>query len=207
MVFTVHAPWDCDLSTLAGQEGVLASLEFACDVDASVLVLHLPAAEHEKTWLAALEEPLRRANRAGIRLALENTVLTSPSDCNRVFCDLRQRYGPAAPVGLCLDVGHANLCEATRNDFVGFVDALDPALPIVHVHLHENWGDTDQHLVLFTGPAAHDDSGLRALVARLMGRAYHGVFILEQWPEPPELLVMASERLGRLLEAMGDVVV
>jgi sugar phosphate isomerase/epimerase len=109
-------------------------------------------------------------------------------------------------VGLCLDVGHANLCPATRNDYVGFLDALDPALPIVHVHLHENWGDTDQHLVLFTGPAARDDSGLRALVARLKRRAYHGVFILEQWPEPPDLLVMATERLGRLLEAMGDVV-
>jgi sugar phosphate isomerase/epimerase len=206
MVFSVHAPAQCNPRTLVGQEELGASLEFACDVDARLVVLHLPAGEHEQAWAEALKEPLRSANRAGLQLAFENTVLTAPRDCNRVFGDLRQRYGPDAPVGLCLDVGHANLCEATHNDYVRFVDALDQALPIVHVHLHENWGETDQHLVLFTGPLARDDSGLRALLGRLKGRGYRGVFILEQWPEPPELLVTARERLARLLEAMGDVV-
>jgi len=205
MVFTVHAPADCDPSTSAGQESLLESLEFACDVGASLVVLHLPVAERERAWVTALGESLGRAHRAGIRLALENMVYTTPRDADRIFSDLWQRHGRDAPVGLCLDMGHANLCPATRNDYVGFVDGLDPAVPIVHVHLHENWGETDQHLVLFTGPLARDDSGLRALIARLKARGYEGAFIFEQWPEPPDLLVMASERLGRLLEAMGGV--
>lgn len=84
------------------------------------------------------------------------------------------------------------------------LDAVDPAVPFLHVHLHENRGQTDEHLVLFTGPLARDDSGLRALLARLQVRGYQGAFIFEQWPEPPEQLVMASERLRRLLEAPGD---
>ena len=183
---------------------MLESFEFARDIGASLVVLHLPVAERERAWVAALEEWLGHAHRADIRLALENMVYTTPDDASRIFSDLWQRYGRDSPVGFCLDMGHANLCPATRNDYVGFVDALDPAVPIVHVHLHENWGETDQHLVLFTGPLARDDSGLRALIARLQARGYQGAFIFEQWPEPPDLLVMASERLGRLLEAVGD---
>jgi sugar phosphate isomerase/epimerase len=201
--FTVHAPWQCDPSAPAGKESLRSSLVFARDVGASLVVLHLPAAEHESRWISALAEPIDWANDARIELAFENTVLTSPNDCNRIFAEVRQRYGAEAPVGMCLDVGHANLSSATHNDYLGFLDALDPGLRIVHLHLHENWGETDQHLVLFTGPAGRDDSGVRGLLARLLRRGYQRAMILEQWPDPPELLVMAAQRLARLLEALG----
>jgi hypothetical protein len=38
-------------------------------------------------------------------------------------------------------------------------------------------------------------------VERLRGRHYQGAMILEQWPNPPEMLVEAA---GRLRELLGE---
>jgi sugar phosphate isomerase/epimerase len=101
-------------------------------------------------------------------------------------------------VGMCLDLGHANLCAATRNDYLGFIDQLEPEVPIIHVHLHENWGDDDSHLALFTGPAGQDGAGLRGFVQRMKQRGFSGSVILEQWPQPPSLLNQARQGLLQL---------
>jgi sugar phosphate isomerase/epimerase len=100
---------------------------------------------------------------------------------------------------MCLDLGHANLCRATRNNFLRYLDALAPEIPIIHVHVHENHGDADSHLTLFTGPSRENDAGVRAFLERLRWRDYGGALILEQWPSPPQLLVEATVRLRELL--------
>src|SRR5262249_21648532 len=102
-------------------------------------------------------------------------------------------------VGMCLDIGHANLCATTHNDYILYLDQLAPEVPVIHVHAHENFGEADSHLTLFTGPAREDDKAVRALLERLRRPAYRGVLILEQWPRPPELLVEAANRLRELL--------
>jgi sugar phosphate isomerase/epimerase len=112
---------------------------------------------------------------------------------------------PPGTVGMCLDIGHANLCAATRNDFLRYYDALAPAVPLFHLHIHENYGDADKHLTLFTGPAGEDDSAIRAFLERLHGRAYQGVMILEQWPDPPQLLVDADTRLRQILDGLNSI--
>src|SRR5208283_760872 len=88
---------------------------------------------------------------------------------------------------------------ATHNRYLEFVDRLDSRVPIIHAHLHENWGDADTHLPLFTGPAGRDDSGIRGLIERLRHRDFSGSIILEQWPDPPSLLNQARDRLLALL--------
>jgi sugar phosphate isomerase/epimerase len=198
MVFTVHAPWDSNPSDPWGRAQLRSSLDFARDVGARIVVQHLPSPEREAAWVASMADPVHWAEQAELVFALENTVETSPADVSRVLTSLRRQHGSNAPVTFCLDIGHANLCAATRNDYVGFFDALGPELPIVHMHLHENWGDQDQHLVLFTGPSAHHPEGVSSLLGRLRARDYRGVFILEQWPQPPELLLNAAERLKAL---------
>src|SRR5262249_20995721 len=135
--------------------------------------------------------PLAASN--GLRLAIENSVHTSPNDFNQLFVELcRQIPEPQrdllGSVGMCLDIGHANLCAATRNDYLRFIDELDGSIPIIHLHLHENWGDSDSHLTLFTGPSAQNDLGVRGLIRRLKQRGFSGSAILEQWPQPPSLL-------------------
>jgi len=113
-------------------------------------------------------------------------------------------------VGSCLDLGHANLCESTRNNYLRYIDSLDGRVEIIHIHLHENYGDRDSHLPLFTGPAGKDSSGIGidrpASSPQVCGR-----YNFEQWPDPPELLTEARERLlllakrpPYLLDALGE---
>ena len=144
---------------------------------------------------------LHYAAAAGLRLSIENTPHTTPADFNETFVCLGELDTvPSGTVGMCLDIGHANLCAPTHNNFIRYLDALAPEVPIIHVHAHENYGDADSHLTLFTGPARTDDTGVRAFRARLRRRNYHGAVILEQWPNPPQLLVEAALRLRSFLE-------
>jgi hypothetical protein len=61
--------------------------------------------------------------------------------------------------------------------------------------MHENYGDSDSHLPLFTGPAGKNVSGISDFISRMNGRGFSGSIILEQWPEPPTLLNEARDRL------------
>ena len=156
--------------------------------------------EGADTYARSLEPVLQHAAAAGLRISIENTPHTTPDDFNETFVCLRELDAvPAAMVGMCLDIGHANLCASTHNNFIRYLDALAPEVPIIHVHAHENYGDADSHLTLFTGPARADDAGVRAFLARLHRRNYRGALILEQWPHPPQLLVEAASRLRTLL--------
>ena len=101
-------------------------------------------------------------------------------------------------MGMCFDMGHANLCPTSRHDDLGYLRSLGLHVPIIHVHGHENYGDTDTHLPLFTGPSRDNDSGLRRLLQILRKQRFGGAIILGPWPGPPELLVNARNRLGAL---------
>lgn len=201
---SVHAPWWLDPRQPDALPELLEVQRFAFEIGARLLNIHFYLDQGPELLLRAIEPLIERLARAGQRLALENTVETSPEAINEVFALLRARRPDlAAHVGLCLDIGHANLCAATRNDYLAFVDRLAADLPIIHGHLHENWGDADTHLTLFTGPAAHDSAGIEGLIDRLLARGFAGAWILEQWPEPHELLDDARDRLLVLLQARG----
>ena len=197
---SVHAALASNPAEEVGRARLARDIELARDVGARVVNLHFATADFEsygRTMLALVDqlEPM------GITLALENTVATGPDDINRLFARLRA-LDPrrARGIGLCLDIGHANLYRGTHNDYLGFLDRLGPHVPIVHAHLHENWGEADTHLPLFTGPARQDPSGIAGLLARLRRRGFRGSLILEQWPLPPTLLAQARDRLRALDE-------
>jgi sugar phosphate isomerase/epimerase len=140
------------------------------------------------------------ASQAGLKLSLENTPETSPDDFNAVFGILGSMKEARDSVGMCLDSGHANLHHGTRNNFLQFVDLLGDHVPVIHWHAHENWGNIDSHIPLFQGPSARDASGLKLLLEKLHARGFRGAVILEQWPEPPELLVEACQKLNKLID-------
>ena len=198
---TVHAPLEINPLRDAEDGRLYSTIEFAAKIGAKLLNLHLDLSEGAERFVEALRRALLLTAEASLQLALENTVVTGPEDFNRFFAALHQRGDfPFAHAGMCFDLGHANLCEATRNDYWRFLDGLSEQVPIIHLHLHENYGDRDSHLTLFTGPSRDNTTGLEGLIDRLARRGYSGCAILEQWPWPPSLLVDARDRLCKLLE-------
>lgn len=202
IALSVHAAWDASPLTAAGRSQLAAQSVFAADVGARVLVTHAAPDVAPERFAGAIVTLARDLGRAGIGLVIENTPQTTPEDLNSLFAALAKEKADGVPVGLCLDVGHANLCEATRNHYLDYVDRLSSDVPIAHVHLHENWGDRDSHLTVFTGPSADDGTGIKELLERLARRAFRGCIILEQWPEPPSLLDVARERLLALVSGL-----
>ncbi|MGD0838558.1 MAG: TIM barrel protein [Polyangia bacterium] len=196
MRISVHAALEATLLGEQGGEKLLRDVELARDLGACVLNLHLVPGDAAGCGRAALAvaEILRPL---GITLALENTVEVGPDYVNQVFAQLPAASG-ARGVGLCFDMGHANLHLACHNDYLAYLDRLADHVPIVHAHIHENWGDGDRHLPLFTGPAGRDSSGVAGLLRRLRQRRFHGSLILEQWPAPPSLLLAARAGLRAL---------
>lgn len=202
---SLHAHWTINPLEAATAPVLQRDLELARDLGAAVVVLHLYTEAGLPAYARALLPPLHWASAHGLQLAIENTVRTGPTDFNELFAALRQLASPELPrVGMCLDLGHANLCAATRNDYLDFIDRLEPEVPIIHVHAHENWGDADTHLPLFTGPAARSQTGVRGFVDRMRRREYSGSVILEQWPQPPSLLNDARDALRRIWNEPAD---
>jgi sugar phosphate isomerase/epimerase len=193
---SVHAPWHLNPSNPNHRERFSETIGFAEDIGASLFNLHLYTEQGMDAYAWGIIPLTDTLAQSSIRLSVENTVLTGPEDFNVFF----KRLGDLAPdamahVGMCLDIGHANLCEATQNDYLKFIDLLAPEVPIIHIHLHENYGDFDSHLTVFTGPSKTDDRGIRGFVRRMKKRSFSGSIILEQWPDQSSLLNEAREKL------------
>jgi phosphoglucan,water dikinase len=202
MLLTVHAPWW--VSPLLPETKALLhdQILFAGQIGAGLVNMHLSTGEGVEEIAKALVPMITATHAAGLKLALENTPDTPPEDFNRLFAWWRDHEDIAtAHVGMCLDLGHANLCPSTRNDYVRYLEELAPHVPIIHMHLHENFGDHDSHLPIFTGPAGQNDSGVRTVLKRLAQRGFIGAIILEQWPEPRSLL---RDGRARLLDILQD---
>jgi sugar phosphate isomerase/epimerase len=197
---SVHAPIHAEPLRPGANKDLDDSLRLAVDLGAALLNIHFSVPRQVEEYAVAVQPLVQRCSISGVKLAIENVPGTSPEDFNRLFALLARSAPKGEPVvGMCLDVGHANLHAETRNDYIGYIDRLKPDVPIIHLHLHENHGDRDSHLVIFTGPAGQDPAGVRALLDRLAQRNYTGNVILEQWPQPPEMLVRARDRLLELV--------
>jgi len=203
---TVHAPLEINPLRDAEDGRLYSTVEFAAEIGATLLNLHLDLSQGVERFVEALRVALLLTAEARLQLALENTVFTGAEDFNRFFAALHQRSEfPFAHAGMCFDLGHANLCEPTRNNYWRFLDGLSEQVPIIHLHLHENYGDRDNHLTLFTGPSRDNTEGLEGLIERLARRGFAGCAILKQWPWPPSLLVDARNRLCKLLETHLEI--
>ena len=197
---TVHAPLVFSPVNNPEDGRLYSTIEFAHDIGATVLNLHLDMGRGAAGFVEALGPTLLATAEAKLKLAIENTIWTGPEDFNALFAALRERSDlPTAHVGMCFDLGHANLYGETQNNYWRYLDALSPEVRISHLHLHENSGDRDSHLPLFTGPARNNATGIAGMLNRVRQRGFDGCIILEQWPSPPVLLVNARDGLLNLL--------
>lgn len=197
---SVHVPWWANPLISKNHEVMFDCFKFADDIKAALVNIHLYTENGLANYAKSILPFIKCSNELNITLAIENTPLTTPDDFNILFDVLqKQDLHGIKQVGICFDIGHANLCSATLNDYIGFLDQVNINIPLVHMHLHENYGDYDRHLPLYTGPAGKDDAGVCALMERLKGRSFLGSMILEQWPEPPMLLCEVRDRLRRII--------
>jgi sugar phosphate isomerase/epimerase len=198
---SVHAPVEANPLLPRAQALLSECTGFAFDIGAVLINIHLHAEEGFQRYVEAVRPAVELTRKYGLRLSIENTPECGPEDFNALFLRLKELKIPVSHVGMCLDTGHANLHPATRNDYLRYIDSLAPHVPIIHVHMHENRGDRDAHLTVFTGPAADNPEGVRGIVRRLLGRGFSGAIIMEQWPEPPELLDNAREKLLKMINS------
>jgi sugar phosphate isomerase/epimerase len=196
IALSVHASLQAEMCDPDKIEIMLQNMDFAAEIEATLINTHLCIEKGIDYYVDAITPVVREAEKAGLRIAIENTVFTIPKDFNRLFEIIRQRKVVSSEkFGMCLDLGHANLSSFSRNNFLKFLDLLDSDIPIIHIHMHENYGDSDSHLPLFTGPAGDNVSGISGFINRMHGRDFSGSIIFEQWPEPPVLLIEARNKL------------
>lgn len=100
-----------------------------------------------------------------VRFAVENTPL--PSGRMEIVMDIADRY-PKDRVGVCLDLGHANIEGSVQNAI------RDSASRLIHVHASDNHGDRDDHLVPGRGTIAWGE-----VFAKLSEIGYPGQFTVE----------------------------
>ncbi len=134
------------------------------------LVLHtsFPAdAWYPHRWAAFLSSvsELSELVPGNVRFAVENTPL--PSGATDVVLDIVHRF-PRERVGVCLDLGHANIQENATNALRAAADRL------VHIHAHDNHGAQDDHLVPGKGSIRWDD-----VFAALREIRFEGAFTVE----------------------------
>jgi sugar phosphate isomerase/epimerase len=197
---SVHAP--NQMNPLRNEtESFLQAVRFAQDIGATLFNIHLYPYNGIAEYVEAIIPLIKHLTETGISLSIENTPDTGPHEFNELFRHLRSTgLIHTGNMGMCFDLGHANLYEETRNDYLKYIDMLDQLVPVIHIHMHENYGDSDSHLLIFTGPAGKDASGINGLFERMGKRNFSGSIILEQWPYPEGLL---NEARTRLLDIIG----
>ena len=137
-----------DYERLAGLDLIRNRAQFAEQVGANVVILHLPPEPEQATddpdygsrLRASIDALLPDLATCGVRLAFENMI----RDNFPLIASLLREYGPDQ-IGLCYDSGHGNL----NPDALDCLDALKDRL--IAVHLHDNNGQSDQHLPPFHG--------------------------------------------------------
>ena len=131
----------------AGIELVRNRLEMAARLGGDVVIMHAvldPSEDVSSFWDAlfrSLDALQPEARSLGVRIAVEN--LNDPGHWD-IVVRILDAYPPDY-VGLCYDSGHGN----KKDDGLSHLERLQDRL--IAVHLHDNNGLADQHLIPFTG--------------------------------------------------------
>ncbi|HEU69074.1 MAG TPA: sugar phosphate isomerase/epimerase [Candidatus Acetothermia bacterium] len=164
---------------------VVEAVDLAADVGAELVVVHpghvdpdfLPLdGERERAtqrFRFALEVILAWARRREVKVAVENKQRSPGWDMVHSAAEHRSVLDWFRTLGACLDFGHLH---TLGGEPASYVAALGERL--VHVHLHDNHGERDEHLPLGTGTVPW-----RVALAALAGRGYGGRIVLEI-PDP-----------------------
>lgn len=132
----------------AGVELVRNRIAMAARLGSDVVIMHALRWQPEVVGNSERWSQLQRsldalepfARRHGVRLAIENMPADDFADIRRLFA----AYGPDY-LGLCYDSGHGNI----GGEGLAHLETVKDRL--ISIHLHDNDGSADQHLVPFAG--------------------------------------------------------
>lgn len=122
----------------------------------------------EKVWemqKTALVEIGRYAEDCGVLACVENMISIDAFLC-RYPEELLGLTEGIPGIGITFDVGHANT-NGLVDSFLNYLGEVD------HMHIHDNHGESDEHLALGDGTIAWEDVG------RAVARDYTGVAVVE----------------------------
>lgn len=146
----LHAPTDLMLGEPVADRALEGALSYAAECGAEVLVYHaraMPdgrrAEDRMLTEARSLAKLARVAERLGVSIALENLAPVFPGpemvSANPLALRSLARRISSPAVGLCLDVGHANVIAGLRR--TSLARMVEPVLDMVVLfHLHDNLG-------------------------------------------------------------------
>ena len=154
--FTLHAPF-ADINIASPSKAMLnvslkrlkESIVYASALDAKLWVFHpgqrtgitqfYPGAEWKQNT-QSIQKLYKTAEEYGINIALENLpakywfLMKNPDDFTKFYKETN------LPIGIVLDIGHANLEGQIEPFFNQLTDK------IIHIHASDNSGEDDQHL-------------------------------------------------------------
>jgi sugar phosphate isomerase/epimerase len=148
------------------EEAFIKELDMAASLGARVLVAHESTlglrSEGETVRTDCCRTAAECARSKGVRLALENGTSA------RLLAALET----TDEIEICLDIGHANLSDEGVEHYLDtFGDKIG------HVHLSDNYGQTDDHLVPGDAYIAMDN--WRNLLETLQGANFSGTMVFE----------------------------
>lgn len=154
--YSTHAPFgeQLDISALhedarGGAVGAhCAAIHASRALGAELIVVHpgttAPSADERPARLRAVIESVKAlaavADRCGVRVAIENMIPDALGGSAEDVAHIVDAVG-AAHVGVCLDTGHAHLGEGVTTA------AATLAERIIAIHLDDNDGSSDQHIL------------------------------------------------------------
>jgi sugar phosphate isomerase/epimerase len=164
--YTVHAPFaDINIASPsptmlnASLNRLTKSLHHAHTLGAKLWVFHpgartgisqfYPEAEWKQN-AQSIQELYTEAEQLGINIAIENLpakywfIMNCPEDFHKFYKET------GLPIGIVLDIGHANLENQTQPFFDQLADK------IIHIHASDNKGINDDHLGIGYGTIDYD---------------------------------------------------
>ncbi len=199
--YSLHAPF-ADINIASPSKSMLAasmkrlkqSMAFATAMDAKVWVFHpgaktgigqfYPGADWKQNN-QSIEELYESAEEYGLNIALENLpakyyfFMSKPEEFARFYRETN------LPVGIVLDIGHANLEGQIEPFFKLLTDK------IVHIHASDNDGSDDQHLGIGQGKIDYN-----SFAETLKKMGYDKSVIIESTTNVPESIKKLKQLLA-----------
>ena len=198
--YTVHAPF-ADINIASPSQPLLntmlkrlkKSILYASALNCQIWVFHpglktgISMFYPGKEWTRNLKTArllFKFAADHGVEAAIENVpepfpfIMKSVEDFERFYSEVNEN------IGLVLDIGHANINKQIELFLTTF------AHKIVHMHTHDNYGKTDQHLGI-----GHGNVNWKKTAALIKKISYRGIVVVES----VEHVEQSMYRLKRLL--------